>query len=136
MQCRIFFIFVQMEIHYGAGKRIFKFANALRKPLTPAEERFWQMVRNRNLLNLKFRRQHPIDCYVADFYCHELKLVIEIDGDVHDLEHIKQYDKNREDNLRALGLEVLRFKNGDVFANTHLIEEAIKERQRVFASKE
>lgn len=116
----------QIPQYYQSTPRTEKNAKALRKPLTPAEELFWQMVRNRNLLGLKFRRQHPIGPFIADFYCHDLKLVIEIDGDVHELENVKQYDKEREDHIKELGLRVLRFKNDDVFLNSHIIEEELK----------
>ena len=112
--------------YYHSTKRSEQNAKALRKPLTPAEELFWQMVRNRNLMGLKFRRQHPVGPFVVDFYCHELKLVVEIDGDVHELENVKEYDQQREAYITELGLRVLRFKNEDVFKNAHLIEEVFK----------
>jgi very-short-patch-repair endonuclease len=79
-------------------------------------------VRNRKVLDLKIRRQHPVGPYVADFYCHELKLVIEIDGEIHDLEEVKQRDERREKHLRDLGVKILRFRNDDVFCNPQLIE--------------
>ena len=116
----------QIPQYYRSTKRTEQNAKALRKPLTPAEELFWKIVRNLNLLGLKFRRQHPIGPFIADFYCHELKLVVEIDGDVHDLEDVKQYDVQRENYIKELGLKVLRFQNGDVFKNAHLIEEALR----------
>jgi very-short-patch-repair endonuclease len=93
---------------------------------TASEFRFWYYVQNRKMLGLKFRRQHPLDNYIVDFYCHELKLVIEIDGSIHSLKHIKEYDLVREEHLRALGFKVLRFSHEDVFTNPHLIEEKIK----------
>jgi very-short-patch-repair endonuclease len=114
--------------HYGANPDTLARAKALRKSLTAAENWFWQMVRNRNMLGLKFRRQHPIDRFIVDFYCHELKLVLEIDGNIHDLPEIKKYVKEREDYLIGLGLEVLRFKNEDVFFNPHVIEQALSTR--------
>ena len=116
----------QIPQYYQSTKRSEQNAKVLRKPLTPAEKIFWQMVRNRNLLGLKFRRQHPIGPFVADFYCHDLKLVIEIDGDIHELADVKQYDKERESYIKELGLHVLRFKNEDVFLNSLLIEQALK----------
>jgi len=116
----------QIPQYYQSIKRTELNAITLRKPLTPAEERFWKMARNRNLLGLKFRRQHPIGPFIADFYCHELKLVVEIDGDVHDLEDVKQYDEQRENYIKELGLKVLRFQNGDVFKNARIIEEALR----------
>src|ERR1700744_5731079 len=110
---------------YQSTKRSEENAKALRKQLTSAEKLFWKIVRNRNLSGLKFRRQHPIGPFIADFYCHALKLVVEIDGDIHDLEDVRQYDTQRQNYLKEVGIKVLRLKNEDVFANAHLIEVAI-----------
>jgi very-short-patch-repair endonuclease len=106
---------------HGASELTFKNARRLRKPLTPAENTLWQMLRNRGLLGLKFRRQHPLGPFIADFYCHELCLVIEIDGPIHEQELIKQYDKERERYLSALGLIVIQFTNEDVMSNPEVI---------------
>jgi very-short-patch-repair endonuclease len=100
-------------------------ARRLRKKLTPAEDYFWQMVRGRRLFNLKIRRQHPVGPFIVDFYCHELRLVIEIDGEIHDLEDVKLKDIRREDFLRELDLQIIRFTNDDVFRNSHVIGERI-----------
>ncbi|HVZ97615.1 MAG TPA: endonuclease domain-containing protein [Chitinophagaceae bacterium] len=59
-------------------------------------------------------RQHPIANYVADFYCHEKKLVIELDGGVHNAEEVKKYDEYREEHLKESGLTILRFKNEQI----------------------
>lgn len=101
-------------------------AKSLRRTQTPAENRFWYYVRNRKMLGLKFRRQHPLGNFIADFYCHELKLVVEIDGSIHELDHIKEYDKERETQIKKLGLSVLRFSNTDVFYNPDFVELTIK----------
>ncbi|MCD6069116.1 MAG: type restriction enzyme [Bacteroidetes bacterium] len=103
------------------------FARKLRKKSTTAEDLFWKIVRNRKLLNLKIRRQHPIGPFFADFYCHELLLVIEIDGSIHESEEIKKRDKRREQYLLQEGFRVLRFTNEDVLFNSQVIEETIKE---------
>jgi very-short-patch-repair endonuclease len=92
---------------------IFQRAEELRKNMTPAEEIMWGMLKG-NQLEVKFRRQHPVSCYIADFYCHELKLIIEIDGSVPNLEKIKLDDAVRELDLKQLGLKVFRFTNDDV----------------------
>jgi very-short-patch-repair endonuclease len=90
----------------------------LRQRETPAEKILWQHLRNRKLLDHKFLRQHPICVespfgrnlyYIPDFYCHEAKLVIEADGPIHQFK--KDYDKNRDDVLKALSLIILRFEN-------------------------
>lgn len=77
------------KMFYGASNIIFKNAKALRKRQTDAERLLWQQI-NEKKLGVKFRRQHPISFYIVDFYCHEVKLIIELDGGIHDLkEHIE-----------------------------------------------
>jgi very-short-patch-repair endonuclease len=68
-------------------------------------------VRNRQLKGKKFRRQHAIDKFIPDFYCHECKLAIELDGGIHDLNENRQYDAARTNTLNELQISVLRFKN-------------------------
>jgi very-short-patch-repair endonuclease len=92
----------------------------LRKRSTRAEQRLWEEVRDRRFLNLKFYRQHPLfvdldgreTFFVADFYCHERKLVIEVDGKLHD--YSKQHDKARTAVINALGIAVVRFRNEEI----------------------
>ena len=94
-------------------KRLTTFARDNRHNPTPAELLIWnQMLRARQLCGLKFVRQKPIDVYIVDFYCAELRLVIEIDGDSH-AEQIA-YDSQRTSRLNALGLTVLRYANREV----------------------
>jgi very-short-patch-repair endonuclease len=69
----------------GAPESSFAKAKALRKDETQAEKILWAKLRNNQLKGYKFRRQHPIGLYIVDFYCHQLKLVIEIDGDYHNI---------------------------------------------------
>ncbi len=87
---------MSLSFHLNAKKSTKEFAKGLRKRQTSAEELFWKIVRNRNMLNLKIRRQHPIGPFIVDFYCHELLLVIEIDGSIHDLEEVKEKYIKRE----------------------------------------
>ena len=103
--------------YYGASKQIFDNAKALRKRSTPAEDFLWQLIRNRKIAGFKFRRQHPLKYFIADFYCHEALLVIEADGSIHDVEAIKQYDKHREEEIITLGITVLRFSNDSIFSD-------------------
>ncbi len=116
----------KIPFHHNESKRAQEFAKDLRKRQTYAEELFSKMVRNRNMLNIKIRRQHPIGPFIADFYCHELKLAIELDGSINEVEEVKQKDIKREQFLKEQGLYVIRFNNDDVFTNPHLIEEQIK----------
>ena len=87
-------------------------AHELRKSSTPAEQKLWQALRNRNLGDYKFRRQHPIGPYIADFFCAEVGLVVEVDGGGH-LDQIA-YDQDRTDWLEGQGYHVIRFWNDDV----------------------
>jgi acetylglutamate kinase len=98
---------------YGATKLIFEKAEELRNRMTEAEEILWNAIKI-NDFHLKFRRQHPISLYVADFYCHAVKLVIELDGDYHENEEVKRNDQVRENNIKDFGITVLRFKNEEV----------------------
>ena len=82
--------------------------------MTEAEKILWYRLRNRKLNGLKFRRQHPIDRFVADFFCVEKELVIEIDGGIHNETNIKELDENRTYELERFGLKVLRFSNEEV----------------------
>ncbi len=86
-------------------------AKELRKKATPAEEVFWELVRDRRFLDLKFRRQHQIGDYIVDFYCHEKNLVIELDGIVHDTDERKKKDHKRDAYLQSIGNQVLRIAN-------------------------
>jgi type I restriction enzyme M protein len=86
-------------------------AKELRKNQTPAEEVMWELLRDRRFLGLKFRRQHQIGEYIVDFYCDEHKLVVELDGSVHDEAAQAKKDAMRDAYLRSLGLAVLRFPN-------------------------
>jgi very-short-patch-repair endonuclease/dTDP-glucose pyrophosphorylase len=112
-------------MHYGASKLIFQRAEELRKFCTWEEERMWDYLSG-NKLGVKFRRQHPLLFYVADFYCHELKLVIEIDGSIHNKEDVKINDKLRQREIEDLGIKVIRFTNLQVKNKIEIILEEIR----------
>jgi len=104
----------------------------LRKNQTNAEKIFWEHVRNRKFMGLKINRQFPIfydllgkeTFYIADFYCHEKKLVIELDGKIH--ERQKEQDKIRTEILQELGLKVIRFKNDEIEQNINQVLQTLK----------
>ncbi len=102
------------NMHHGASNLIFQRAEELRNNMTIAEEILWKEI-HINQWHVKFRRQHPIANYIVDFYCHSLKLVIELDGGIHDNEDAKKLDELRERHLTELGLRVIRFKNEEVY---------------------
>ncbi len=89
-------------------------ARKLRREQTPAEEILWALIRGRKLLNLKFRRQQQIGVFIADFYCHQARLVIELDGGIHLTPEQADRDRNREVYLRENRLRVLRFTNDQI----------------------
>jgi len=90
----------------------------MRKDATDAETLLWHLLRDRQLLGYKFRRQHVIEGYIADFYCHEAGLVVEVDGGGHTEEEQARYDAERNLHLQALGLRVIRFWNDEVLKDT------------------
>jgi imidazole glycerol-phosphate synthase subunit HisF len=101
-------------MYHNASKHLMDRATALRQRETKAEQAFWKMVRENQIKGYKFRRQHALSCYVVDFYCHKLQLVIELDGSIHDLEEIIEKDITRQKAIESLGLRVYRFSNSDV----------------------
>jgi very-short-patch-repair endonuclease len=113
------------DMFYGAGINTIRAASILRKNTTLAEKILWKKLRDRKLFQVKFRRQHPIDIFIVDFYCHEIKLVIEIDGEIHDFEERKEYDISRQEFLENLGLTVIRFSNHEVTFNIDAVLNSI-----------
>ncbi|MBI1927581.1 DUF559 domain-containing protein [Candidatus Poribacteria bacterium] len=97
----------------------------LRQQATPAEKLLWQLLRNRQLLWRKFRRQHPIGRFIADFFCDDARLVIEIDGAVHREPSQQARDKERQEVLQRYSYSVLRFTNEQVLHRTEQVLEAI-----------
>src|SRR5215467_677757 len=101
----------------NANPKLYEYAKSMRKDPTKAEEILWQNLRNRKLGGLKFRRQHPLDKFIPDFYCHEKKLVVEIDGSFHDSMHQRESDDGRTYDLNELGIKLNRFSNDEVLQN-------------------
>jgi very-short-patch-repair endonuclease len=102
----------------------------LRNHATRAERMLWERLKGKGLSEYKFRRQHSIGHYILDFYCPELKLAIEVDGESHDNEKAKIYDKEREDEIKTYGIRFFRIKNEMIYNNLDLavknIEDFIK----------
>ena len=74
---------IERNMFYAASRNTFEMAHALRKNMTDAEKILWKRLKDKRIFKVKFRRQHPVDIFVLDFYCHELKLAIEVDGEIH-----------------------------------------------------
>lgn len=87
-------------------------AKELRKEQTPAEAMLWRVLRQRAVNGLKFRRQHPLDGFILDFFCPEARLCVELDGGIHDAR--QERDAARTEQLQARGLRVIRFRNEEV----------------------
>lgn len=92
--------------------------------MTGVEAILWSMLRNRQLDGLKFRRQAPVAGAIADFACHEIRLIIELDGGVHDLHEAR--DAVRDERLRLAGYTVLRFRNTEFSKNPAVVTDAIR----------
>ena len=103
--------------------QLLEFAKTMRTNATDAENFMWQLIRAKRFMNLKFRRQHVIAPYIVDFYCHELGLVIELDGNQHGTDDAIEYDTERTNFLEALGLTVVRYWNDDVLSRTEVVLE-------------
>ena len=115
------------NLHNGATGKLYQYGRELRQELTQAEKMLWAELRSRKLNGLKFRRQHPIDKFVLDFYCHERKLAVELDGSVHDVKINKDYDEARTAMLRGLGIYTLRFRNDEIVNNMGSVLQKINE---------
>lgn len=114
------------NLHKMASPKLFEFARTLRQNSTEAEKLLWQQIRNKQIDNLKFRRQHPLEKYIADFYCHEKKLVIELDGSIHNDKEKREDDYNRTYVLKEFGIMVLRFRNEEVKNDIKFVIEEIR----------
>ncbi|MDW3193386.1 MAG: endonuclease domain-containing protein [Cytophagales bacterium] len=102
------------KMFYGANPDVFEKAKTLRKHMTKEEKILWNELRANKLEGLRFKPQHPIQFFMADFYCHKARLVIEIDGASHIDPDQQEYDEQRTLQLESLGLTVIRFKNWEV----------------------
>ena len=102
-------------------------ARALRAASTDAELKLWTHLRNRQVNGAKFRRQHPIPPYIADFFCLEARLIIELDGSQHGEEAMEGADRHRTARLEGRGYRVLRFWNEEVLDNLESVLERIAE---------
>ena len=102
-------------------------AYIMRQNPTPAEDLLWKRLRRKQVSGFRFRRQHPIGRFIVDFYCAKARLVIEVDGSVHDQPGYEEYDAQRQAFLEQLGLRVLRFRNDEVMRRTDAVVEAIGE---------
>ena len=106
---------------------LFENAKQLRKNMTETEKALWIHLRT-GVSGCKFRRQHPIGLYIADFYCHKAKLVIEIDGSVHNHKDVKTKDEDREKELKNWGYTVIRFNNQEIVGQIESVLKRISDK--------
>lgn len=107
-----------VTVEHHIPKKLLENARELRKNQTKAEAFLWQLLRNRQLNHLKFRRQHPLKAgCILDFYCAELKLGIEIDGGYHNENEQQEYDAERTKIINDYGIRIIRFTNEEVLQN-------------------
>ena len=116
-----------VSMFYNAKPHIFEKAKALRKNMTGSELKLWEKLKEKKVLGLRFRPQHPIDIFIADFYCHPIKLVIEIDGGIHKTIEQKEYDIGRTAELNYWEIEVIRFSNEQIENNINQVIKEIKQ---------
>ena len=112
---------------FGASPSTFAFARELRKKETLAEKKLWSRI-SRKKLGARFRRQHPLFKFVVDFYSHEIRLAIEVDGGIHQGSEAISYDEMRTTLINEFGIEVIRFTNEEVFNE---IDEVIAQLQQI-----
>ena len=113
-------------MHLNDSPQIFRQADELRRKMTKAEKVLWERLKEKKLDGYKFRRQHPILRFIVDYYCHTEKLIIELDGEVHEEEHQKQYDEERTKILTECGMKVIRFRNEEIFNEIESVIERIR----------
>jgi len=115
-----------MHRHHNK-KHLIERRKELRKNLTPAEAYLWTHLKAKKLDGRRFQKQHSIDSYIVDFYCASEKLIIELDGEMHNNPVAEEQDAKRDTHLQNLGFSVLRFENKMVFEHLSLVLEKIKD---------
>jgi very-short-patch-repair endonuclease len=109
-------------MYFNATPEKMEIAKYLRNNMTHSEKLLWDKLKGKQICGLRFRRQHPIDLFIVDFYCHQVRLVIEVDGEIHDQQ--AEYDDGRSAEMEKFGIKILRFKNFEV---ENVIERVISE---------
>ena len=106
---------MEVKLKRDTPKYIVDISRELRKNQTPSEKILWNKIRGNGLSGYKFRRQYAIGRYIADFYCCEKRLAIEIDGEIHNLKEKREYDQIRQEEIEARAITVLRFSNEEIY---------------------
>ena len=114
---------VDWNMFYGAKPKLFEKARELRENMTPSEKKIWERLKS-SQLGVRFKAQHPIERFIVDFYCHTFRIVIEIDGHIH--EDQQEYDLGRTAELEKYDIKVIRFTNEEVNEDIENVINAIK----------
>ncbi len=113
-------------MYYNANEHILDRAKELRDTETEAEKLLWEQLRAKKVNGFKFRRQHAIERFIADFYCHKAKLVIEVDGRIHNKPEVKERDINRTAEIEKYGIKIIRLTNKEILEDLENVLEKIK----------
>lgn len=116
---------VQFTTTSSKWRELKQIARDMRQQPTKAENHLWQYLRNRQINGARFRRQHSIGSFVVDFVCISQRLIIEVDGSIHDLEEQQSYDMQRQSFLEEQGFRVIRFTNDQILQDIQLVIESI-----------
>jgi very-short-patch-repair endonuclease len=100
------------SMYFGARPETLTAAKILRRSMTISEKSLWGRLNQKKVSGIRFRRQHPISYFIADFYCHEARLVIELDGEIHKQQ--REYDDGRSAEMEKFYIKVIRFTNSEV----------------------
>jgi len=111
-------------MYFKAKAETIQAAKLLRENMTEYESILWERLKGKQIDGFRFRRQHPIDFFIADFYCHQARLVVEIDGGIH--EKKKEYDEGRTAEMEKFGIKVIRFSNDQIISNLDYVVSIIK----------
>jgi very-short-patch-repair endonuclease len=116
---------IERHMFYGAKKKTFLQAIELRNNMTNAEELLWKELKNKEIFKDRWKRQHPIDIFIVDFYCHKHKLVVKVDGEVHLQEEVMERDHGRKHDIEKLGIKIIRFTNNEIFEEIESVKSRI-----------
>jgi very-short-patch-repair endonuclease len=115
---------LEKPMYYKAKPETIQAAKLLRENMTKCERILWERLKGKQIDGFRFRRQHPIDFFIADFYCHPARLVVEIDGGIHKKK--KDYDEGRTTEMEKYGIKVIRFSNDQIITNLDYVIDIIK----------
>lgn len=118
---------IEKGMFFGAKSEVFDLALRMRKNPTEAEKAMWIVLREFRKKGFLFRRQRPIEFYIADFYCHRARLVIEVDGEIHSEQDIIDHDDSRTGEMERLGIRVIRFTNEQNLNHSDFVRKEIEE---------